>query len=174
MHEIVINIMENVEDKIKNAIKLINKQQSFVTHYYHFIYFLINYLTPYFHFFIYHKIFEINDIIVKYNEDYHRLKLNSTKLFVLDNGINFLNFLIPYENVINFNFIDDRLILEVFAKIENDGIKKIKINLSNTRLYLSFKYINAKQAQKCFYEMKSNMYYHIKYHKYNLKTIEYF
>ena len=177
---------ENTENKfiekdlIDFAIQKIKKEQTltlifldkvyyFLTNFIKIVYALVfnsNALT----FFCIKKI-EIKSVILKYN-DLNYIANKTTALLLYDNGIILNKLFIPYENIIEFERINNDLFnITIFAKIKNEknncyinlGNEVITINIiSNNLSYQINKYI------------KSNMYYHIKYNKMNSDVVKYY
>ena len=111
----VMGLIEKQKERIKKVMSIVYKKQSIITIIYNFIYYyLFRYLNCY-------RFFEINTL-------FFNTKLaieNNLSFYIFDYGIQFygknINFLIPYEYILEFGIKSDLMILHVFAKFNDEN-----------------------------------------------------
>ena len=173
---IIIEIMETLspEQMINNAIIFINKQETMLRYISNMNYYFMSLILSFINMVIYYKSYEISNVIIKQDDEsrlLNKTQLTSNKLLIYDNGIKLYNFFIPYESILQFGNMDERIYFTIFGNIEF-GEKIIKITLDKSKVYISFKAKNNKCSEFINNAIKWNMYYHIKYHKIDKRLIE--
>jgi len=95
-------------------------------------------------------------------KNYIKVKDNSIYLKIDENEIN-----IPYEYIVEYSYKKNLLVLNIFAKYEND---KIILNDSFLKIILVIKndYFNNINVK-----IKKNMYYHLQYNKVNINVLNF-
>ena len=163
-------INETPEERIKSAIAIVNKERFLF--YYHYIYYIISLFLPLMALF-YTKI-KIKGVILKCSEDIRSIKSTNANMLIVNKGINFFGLFIPYEHIFRFGHYNNKVNLVLFAKFDKLEEKKIKFNLDKCeKLHVSFHTDTTYEAKSCVNKLKSNMYYYLKYYKYDLKCVEY-
>ena len=163
---VVIDIMENLspDQMLKNAIKIINQQESFFTYILNSYYWLFIAIMSLINlkFIIYCKQFDIFDIVIKHGEEAH-LVTNKQKLIIFDHGIKIFDYLIPYEIIHVVSYNEGSINITFFGRVDFK-VSTAKIYLSTLQTTVSFKLT---EPLNIYNLLKSNMYYHIKYNSFN-------
>jgi hypothetical protein len=94
----------------------------------------------------------------------------STQLKLFDCGMELDGLWIPYEYIIKYHRYNEYIFMEIFASIDD----KSQIKLENKILKINLKFLGCCVAQNVCSDITSNMYYHIKYNKFDDTVIEYF
>ena len=162
------------EQMINNAIIFINKQETMLRYISNMNYYFMSLFLSFLNMVIYFKSYEISNVVIKQDDEsrlLNKTQLTSNKLLIFDNGIKLYNFFIPYESILQFGNIDDRVYFTIFGKIEF-GEKILKITLDKSKVHITFKAKNNKCSVFIRNAVKWNMYYHIKYNKMNKQLIQ--
>ena len=168
---VIIDIMENLtpDQMIDRAIKTINSQETLMVYviniYYKLLVMIISLMN---HEFIYSRNFKISDVLIKYGDD-ARLADKPHLLVVLDNGIKVFDYLIPYEYITCFNYLNNTVNVMFYGRVEFDK-KSAKIVIGKCHSALSFKVNNPSYVCNL---IKRNMYYHIKYNGVDKNALEF-
>ena len=174
---IVIEIMEQKtpKDCMDHALGIINKELSLLTYLRYLNYYLITCYASFIRYF-YTKKFDIYSVVVK---DAHFKRMLSpeqnfpNELLILDNGITFYGFFVPYENILQYACFSNKCYIEMYVQVELKN-KEITLTLDKKRTMMTFRLHNSKLASQLSKSMKMNMYYHIKFNKINIKVLEYY
>ena len=145
-----------------NVINLVGKKQNK-------LYIFLSYIFSIF----FYNTYKIEEITLKNNEETISLlkyQLLSNKIIILNDGIDFYGLHIPYEYIIQFGYIENKIYLQLFANFIQKGNNQIKLNLGGSRISVSFKTNNAGILVK---KMKNNMYWHLKWNNISPKELDY-
>lgn len=105
-------------------------------------------------------------VFLKYLYYYKKIYTIDKKEFILfDNGIKIDTSFIPYEYIVNFHDANGYINLVLLAKIEEGQLVPF-----DAIFHLSFK---SKCNSSIIKNIKSNLYYHIKYNNVNLDILSY-
>jgi len=152
-----MGLSEKQNEHIKKVINSIYNRQSIFTIIYNYIYY---YLLRYFHFF---HFFKINNLF------FNSKSVNNLSFYIFDHGVQFygknINFLIPYDYIIEFGNVSGSIILRVFANFTDEN----KIQFSDKISVILF----SANSPKIMKTMKLNMEYHILYNKLNTAALCY-
>ena len=159
-----MEVEKDVSDVLKNAISIINKNETL------FFYIINNiYLFCYLRFiFYYYNMYTVSNVLIKSDEKCRLIRNTNGYLLILDNGIKLYDFFFPYESILQFGFEGKRVFVTVFVSITfNEKAITFLKNEYVSKVVLSFQ---IKYPETVVQTIKRNMYYHFKYNKIN-KTI---
>jgi len=154
---------KDIEAVIKNAILIVNKDETLFRYFLNKIYYTLAFLSFIFY---YYNLYNISNVLVKSNNESRLIhKKNNGNLLILDNGIKLYNFFFSYETILQFGFEDKRIWLTVFVDIRfsEKSITLLK-NDQLSKVHFSFQ---IKNPEYVIQSLKKNMYYHFKYNKIN-------
>jgi len=157
---------------IRNAIKRINREETLIRSIINYQYYLINYYLSFLCILFCKRYIVTKIIFYQLENGSKRSYISDSKktLFLYDKGFCINDLLIPYENVLEFGMNNGFLVVDVFAKIVHEN-QKINMFLDNSIIKLAIEMENPKNFME---NMKSNMYYHIKYNKINKEILQYY
>ena len=166
-----IESMETIEFKKQQydlAIRIINSRQTFMNLVFTLYYNFCKYLLSYAHLkTIYLKKYSTAFIIMS-SDDF--IVKESTQIKLFDCGMELHGLWIPYEYIIKYHRYNEYIFMEIFASIDDNS----QIKLENKILKINLKFLSCYIAQNVASDITSNMYYHIKYNKFDDTVIEYF
>jgi hypothetical protein len=174
---IIIEIMEsiNTQNMVKNAIIIINKQETLMRYIANINYYIINFFFSFLKFVIYYKTFEIKRIIVNFNDEKTKIlkELDDKQITVLDNGLKLYNFFIPYEVIVKFGNFENNVYIQFLGKVEFDN-ERLSFSINKSKVELCFTLYDENKSNYLVRLIKINMFYHIKYNKVDTNLAQYY
>ena len=172
-------LIEYKQKQLDLAIQKINNENILKSYFYNLFKRILAYFTIYYS--IYYHYIDVKLIKIRYNSKNYFYNNIYNNLIILDNGIKINYNFVPYENIIIFMEENDKLVMDIFAKLKPDNRednrkrhnydKLLKLELSSDLCKIT---ISCNNVLNILFDIKRNMYYHIKYNKINKDVIGYY
>ena len=172
---VIVEIMEQKSPLIcmDRGLKIVNSELTLLIYLKSINYYLITLYLSFVRYFC-AKQFDIKNVTLA-DQNITRLLKPEQKinipLLIFDNGVRFYGFFIPYEHIIQFGHIDNKISIKLFVNIEPKE-KELILTLAKKISNLIFDVTNINVASQLIKSIKINMYYHIKFNKPNIKILK--
>jgi hypothetical protein len=173
------DLIEYKQKQLDLAIQKINNENILKSYFYNLFKWILSYFTIYNS--IYYRYISVELIKIRYNSKKYFYNNIYNHLIILDNGIRINYNFIPYENIIIYMEENDKIVMDIFAKLNpdkredncklHDYDKILKLELCSDVCEIT---ISCKSVLNILLDIKRNMYYHIKYNKINQDVIGYY